>query len=108
MNPYETYQSVAKEHSKAAGQRLLQTYAIAIEANVQEDKETVIHCLELLKRTLDFKADPQLAHTLALIYKDCEVALGENRHDAVGEILDTVRGLWKARIKLEEIADSRN
>lgn len=108
MNPYEAYQSVAKEHSKAAGQRLLQTYAIAIEANVREDKETVVHCLELLKRTLDFNADPHLTHTLALIYKDCETALGEDRFDAVGEILETVSGLWKARIKLEEIADSRN
>lgn len=108
MNPYDTYKSIARDHSKAAAQRLLQTYQLAIEANAQEDKETVIHCLELLRRTLDFKIDPQLAQTLTLVYRDCEAALNEGRHDAVGEILETVRGLWKARVKLEEIAASGN
>lgn len=106
MNPHDTYKSVAREHSKAASQRLLQTYQLAIEANASKDKETVFHCLELLKRTLDFRADPALARTLALIYQDCELALKKDKHDAVGEILETVQGLWRARIKLEEIARS--
>ncbi|MCB1120897.1 MAG: hypothetical protein KJT03_05070 [Verrucomicrobiae bacterium] len=107
MNPHDTYKSVAREQSRAAGQRLLQTYRLAIEANAMEDKETVVHCLDLLKRTLDFNSDPGLCHTLNLIYQDCETALKEGRHDVVGEILETVKGLWQARIKLEEIAKNR-
>ena len=106
MNPHDTYKSVAREQAKAASQRLLQTYQLAIEANAIGDKETVLHCLELLKRTLDFSVDPALAQTLNLIYQDCENALNEDRHDAVGEILETIQGLWRARIKLEEIARS--
>lgn len=106
MNPHDTYKSVARENSKAASERLLQTYQLAIEANATGDTETVLHCLELLKRTLDYAADPALARTLSLIYQDCENALKEEQHDAVGEILETIQGLWKARIKLEQIASS--
>ena len=103
MDAYKTYQSVARDQSQAAAQRLFQTYKIAIEANVRGDTNTVIHCLDLLRHTLDFQTDPLLAHNLLLIYRDCQAALNEGKLEAVGEILETVSGLWKARFKLEAI-----
>ena len=106
MNPLEKYKSIAREGSEAAAQCLLRTFDLAIEANIQRDRESVLHCLELLRRTLDFNADPQLAHRLTLVYQDCESALDENRFEAAGEILETVRGLWNARLKLEKLAES--
>lgn len=104
MNAFETYQSIARNQSQAAAQRLFQTYQMAIEANVLRNTDTVKYCLDLLRHTLDFQSDPMIAHNLLLIYRDCELALNEGKHDAVGEILETVSGLWKARLKLEEMA----
>ena len=103
LDPYSKVAQDGTEGPQAAAERLLEVYTIAIDANVSGDQETVRHALALLKRTLQPEADPILASQLAQLYTTAETAVEQNRRDVVAEILEKLRGLWTARLRIEKL-----
>ena len=100
-HPYAT--TGQTESRKAAMDRMLEIYRITIEANANGDKETVAHGLALLQRTLDPEADLLLARQLAGLYALAEKASRDNQPEVTAEILETLRGQWIARMRLDKI-----
>ncbi|MCH8473714.1 MAG: hypothetical protein LAT55_00620 [Opitutales bacterium] len=100
-HPYAT--TVHTESRQATVERMLEVYRITIEANSIGDKETVAHGLALLKRTLDPQADLLLARQLSELYTIAETASRENNPEITAEILETLRGQWIARRRLDKI-----
>ncbi len=89
------------ESRQSGAERMLEVYRIAIEANVAGDKETVKHALALLKSTLSPDANPLLARQLFELYSTAEAATDEDRPDLTAEILETLRGFWIARLRID-------
>jgi hypothetical protein len=105
----DLYSKVAQdgtESPQTTAARLLEVYAIAIDANVSGDQETVRHALALLKKTLQPEVNPILASQLAELYATAEAALEEDRHDWVAEILETLRGFWTARLRIDHLENN--
>jgi hypothetical protein len=99
-NPYQAQEQVANQD--AAIQRLLELYSIAIEANASGEQETLAHSLALLKKTLNPNANPALAGELAALYTAAEKAAKNKQPARAAEILETLRGFWIARTRIEK------
>lgn len=101
------YHNAANRQSggTAAIERLLETYRLTIENNAQKHLEGLRHGLALLQHTLDYQADPALARNLSALYRQVERAAESGRFDIAGEILETIRGLWTARLKIEKLKE---
>lgn len=100
-NPYAHIPQT--ESREAAAERLLEIYGIAIEANVNGDRETLAHSLALLKSTLDPEADLLLARRLFNLYEQAEAASEAGQPEITAEILETLRGNWVAKRRLEKL-----
>jgi len=100
--PY--YANFKKNDPGAAADRMLEVYQIIIEANAQGHTETVKHGLALLKNSLDPEQDPILARLLHKLYLSAEAALDAGDPAITGEIIETLKGLWDARLKCDQLA----
>lgn len=95
------YQASAEQSPLAAGRRLLEVYAIGSAAAHRHHAEGVRHTLALLRSTLSPGPAPELALSLSAIYDDVEAALQADQFDEVSRLFDELKGLWEARIRLE-------
>jgi hypothetical protein len=85
---------------------MLNVYGLAIDAAIQRNAAGVCHCVGLLRATIDPGVAPELAISLAAIYTDIEKAAKEQDFATAAELLESVRGLWRARLKLDRISAS--
>ena len=97
------YSKSRNDSPEAAGQRLIRVYELAIDAARRENAWGVRHCLGLLRHTLDPAADPNIALTLSELYTDCEQIIALKDFGQLMEILEHVKGLWIARMKLDSL-----
>lgn len=105
-SPQSAYSAAAAESPFAAAERMLKVYGLAIDAAIQRNATGVCHCIGLLRATIDPSVAPELALSLAAIYADIEKAAAEEDFAAATELLESLRGLWQARLKLDRISAS--
>lgn len=105
---HNPYQSAAADSPKAAAERLLTVYDLACKAAIAKDADTIHHALALLRSTLDPSACPELALSLLQVYRGIEHALQQEDFATASRMLEETRGLWRARLKLDQIADPEN
>ena len=97
------YQKSHDRSPGAAGQRLLEVYAIAARAAREKQPEPVRHALALLRSTLDAAASPEIALSLAALYHDIETAVDAGDFDTATRMLEELKGLWQARIRADRL-----
>lgn len=105
--PRNPYQSTAADSPQAAAERLLQVYDLACKAAIAKDKQTIEHALALLRSSLNPSASPQLALSLAQVYRDIDHALRQDDFPTASRLLEETRGLWRARLKLDQLSTNR-
>lgn len=97
------YKANHNRSGEAAGKRLVRVYDLAIEAARNGNPEGVRYCLELLRNTLDPSSNPEVALTQSQLYQDCEAILMKRDFPQLMEVLEHIRGLWAARMKMDAI-----
>lgn len=102
-SPTDTYQSVAGEAPDAAANRLLKAYDLAIQAAISHNSEGVLYCTQMLRSAIRAEVAPDLALSLTALYSDIETAAADKDFAAAAELLETMRGMWMARIKLDRL-----
>lgn len=106
--PRNPYQSTAADSPQAAAKRLLKVYDLACQAAIAKDKQTIEHALALLRSTLNPNASPQLALSLAQVYRDVDRALHNDDFPTASRLLEETRGLWRARLKLDQLSTGQS
>lgn len=98
-----SYLANQNRSGEAAGKRLVRVYDLAIEAARKKNSNGVRYCLDLLRNTLDPSSNPEVALTQSQLYADCEAILMRKDFGQLMEVLEHIRGLWAARMKLDAI-----
>ncbi|MEX0322905.1 MAG: hypothetical protein AB3N63_12150 [Puniceicoccaceae bacterium] len=99
-NQYSKAQSESKE---AAGQRLVRVYELAIGAAQEQNSQGVRYCLSLLRHTLDPSSSPEVVLTQSQLYNDCEEILNNEDYPQLLNILEYLKGLWVARMRVDSM-----
>ncbi len=108
-NPYE---QAAREYrrNQLAGlsplERLLIVYDFAVDAANEGDEDRLLRSLAVLRASLRFDQDPQIALGLLRLYRHCELVVRRDGafHEAV-RILDGLRQAWRMAEPRRSVAD---
>jgi len=97
----DPYQSIVEVSGRSNGERLLEVHQVACDAAIRKDAETIRHALALLRSTLQPAHAPELALSLMAVYEDIGKAVEKEDFATAAGLLEELRGLWKARIRIE-------
>lgn len=103
QTPAQRYLATAQDTPEAAARRLLEVYRLAIQAAIDHKPEGIRYCLELLRSNLRPDPNPELALSLLALYQDCESAALAGDFANAAEILESIRGYWLARMRLDQV-----
>lgn len=97
------YSKSQNDSQEAAGQRLVRVYELAIESARQKNDQGVRYCLSLLRHTLDPSSNPEVVLTQSQLYNDCEKILNREDYPKLMEVLEHIKGLWVARMRVDSL-----